>query len=152
MSKTKTQKYEIDFLLSSKLKEEEVEEATKKIKDKIEDKGEIEREESPKERNLAYSIEDQTVAFLGAFYFKMAPKSFPEFKEEINKMNEIIRFLAVKRKETQKKRRRPKRRYKKKPSQSKKKEKKEDKDDQSDKKVDLDQIEKKLGEIIKDKD
>ncbi len=133
--------YELTILVSPELNQEEAEDFLKKIESSILGIGEVLRSKKPKKINLSYLIKNRDKAFLTVTEFKTEPTQIETLKSQLEKEKDILRFLLIRRKETQKK---IKRRKIKKEEQPKIKVLKEKK------KVELDQIEEKLEEILEE--
>ena len=133
--------YELTILVSPELNQEEAEDFLKKIDSSILGIGEVLRSEKPKKINLSYLIKNRDKAFLTVTEFKTEPAQIETLKSQLEKEKDILRFLLIRKRETQKK---IKRRKIKKEEQLKTKPLKEKK------KVELDQIEEKLEEILKE--
>ncbi len=94
MSKTvkTTQYYELSFLFSSDLTDEQATDFLKTVADKI---GKIEKTESLKRIGLVYPIKKKTEAFLATLEFETEKEKIQNLKAEIEKMPEILRFLLI---------------------------------------------------------
>lgn len=151
--------YELTYIISSELTAGEAEAKTKNIESLIQDKeGIVLRSEKPFPRTLAYNIKKQSSGFFGVLEFQIEPEYLGELKEKIQKDDKIIRhmFLVNNPVKIQKERR-----VRKKPLISKDNQinsdepvdvigviKDEGKEKKISKKVELEEIEKELEEIL----
>lgn len=133
--------YELTLLVSQELNQEEVEDFLKKIDSSILGIGEVLRSEKPKKINLSYLIKNRDKAFLTVTEFKTEPAQIETLKSQLEKEKDILRFLLIRKRETQKKIKRRKIKKEERPKIEVLKEKK---------KVELDQIEEKLEEILEE--
>ncbi|GIW65831.1 MAG: hypothetical protein KatS3mg094_350 [Candidatus Parcubacteria bacterium] len=89
--------YELGYWLNIESKLEEELEKIKKILTKYE--AEIILEESPKKRNLSYSIKKQTLGYFGYLVFKLEKnENLEKINKELKNISRILRFLIIKRK------------------------------------------------------
>lgn len=119
--------YELSYLLDTDFKEI----SEKEITDLISEKGKILEKSEKKKIKLAYPIKKKEEAFLETIIFLMKPKDVPFLKEGLEKKNQILRYLLLKKKKF--------------PILETRKEPLE----QKEKKVDLKKIEEKLEQILK---
>jgi len=88
--------YEIAYLLSSALSEEEVSVAGGKLSKLIEDaKGMIRRVEIPKKRQLAYPINKERSAYFGWITFAIHSGSVKDIKKRLEGIAELLRSMIV---------------------------------------------------------
>lgn len=132
--------YQLTYLISPELNLTEVEELLKKIESLILKFGKILKSENPKKIKLSYPIQKKREAFLNFLEFKGEVNQIDNLKKEVEKEKNILRYLLTKKKEIEKKIREPKEVKIKTPETKEIKEKK---------KVELKDIEEKLGEILK---
>lgn len=132
--------YELTFLLSPELNQEEVEEFLKKINSSILGIGEVLGSEKFQKINLSYPIEKKDKAFLTVMEFRAEPAQIEGFRNQLEKEKNILRFLLIKKKETKERIKRRK---------IKKEEKPKAGPVRTKKKVELEKIEEKLEEILK---
>lgn len=127
------QLYELTYLISPELKEQELKDFSQKVDSLISKNGKILKSESPKKINLAYPIQKRGGAFLASFEFHSEPEKIESLKKELEKEKEILRFLLIKKKGIEK---------------IKKPEKIKEEKPIPEKKVELKEIEEKLKELI----
>jgi len=88
--------YEIAYLISTKIEPEKVKETQKEIISLVrKHEGEIEEETPPLKRTLAYPIKKEKEAFLVSLTFWMSPSKIKDFKKDVDKIKEILRYLIV---------------------------------------------------------
>ena len=88
--------YELAYLLSSTVPEEEVLTWTGKITRAIADaKGVVRRVEEPFRRHLGYPIQKETQAYFGWTTFTAAPEMLVEIKKSLQALGKIIRLLIL---------------------------------------------------------
>jgi small subunit ribosomal protein S6 len=122
--------YQLAYLLSPELKKEEIEKIKKDLTSFFEKEGILDKIEEPLKRTLFYPIKKKTEAFLGTIYFYLEPEKIKELEKELKKEEKILRYLIVSEK-------------------APKKVKVEGKIKKPEK-VELEEIEKKLEEILKE--
>jgi small subunit ribosomal protein S6 len=122
--------YQLAYLLSPELKKEEIEKIKKDLASFFEKEGILDKVEEPLKRTLFYPIKKKTEAFLGTIYFYLEPEKIKELEKELKKEEKILRYLIVSEKAPKKV---------KVEGRIKKPE-----------KVELEEIEKKLEEILKE--
>lgn len=133
--------YELTYLISSELSEEEIKSLPEGVSSLIQNEGGIVSDSTlPSRKKLAYPIQKQTQAFLAVLIFSMKEENVIEFEKKLKLENKIIRYLltikpkkTVSRKETR-------------VSDFKAREKQTINTEE--KKVELKEIEKKLEEIL----
>ncbi len=140
--------YQLNFLISPQLDSSQSEDFLNEIKSLVSRFGEVLNEELPKRIRLSYPINKKKEAFFCFVEFQGKPEQIDELKKELEKEKNILRYLLTIKKDGIKKKSKEARRIKKKPafSQSEIKEKEEETD--KEKKVELKEIEKKLGKIL----
>lgn len=137
--------YELNCLISPEISEEEARGLLQKINDFIlKEKGEIKNTTAPFKIKLAYSINKKGEAFLSVLNFGLEPLKLVELEKNLKTENQIIRYLILT-KEPQKEILRKQRATKRAPKISEKT--KEEKTETS--KVKLEEIDKKIEEILK---
>lgn len=125
--------YELAYLISSKVNQEELKKIQDKVINEIKELGGVLEEENPAlKRSLAYEIKKEKVAFLVSLTFFLEPEKVSKLKEKIKQEKEILRYLIFQKKAPKEKIFQMKRM--KKP-----------------KKVELEKIEEKLTEILGEK-
>lgn len=95
--------YQLTFLISSFLKQEEAEDFLKKIKDFFSQKEKILNTEDLKKIKLAYPIQKQREAYLASIDFQFSPEEIKNLKEWIEREKDILRYLLIKIREKRKK-------------------------------------------------
>jgi len=117
--------YELTCLVSPDLNENELKETLKIIESH---KGAKEKEE-PRKIRLSYPINKKTEAFICVYEINALPEEIKEFQEKIKKEKRIIRFLLIKKRKEKQIKETPKKKKA--------------------KKVELNKVDEKLGEILK---
>ncbi len=88
--------YELAYLLSPSLSQEEVLTQAGKLTTLIEEsKGMIRKVEEPRKRTLAYPIKKQSSAFFGWTTFSMAPEFTPGLEKKLRGQEQLLRFTLV---------------------------------------------------------
>jgi len=137
--------YELTYLISSELSEEEAKNLYQKIDSFIQEEGGVlgNKEKMVLRKKLAYPIKKQTQAYLVVSIFQLEPEKLANLEKKIKLENQVLRYLILTRKPAKeivvKLRRRPKL-VTEKPVVARK---------VPEKKVELKEIEKKLEEILK---
>jgi len=133
--------YELTYLISSEVSEEEAKSFPEKVLLLIQEaEGIIENKSFPLRRKLAYSIKKQEDAYLAVMTFQLDPEKLAGFEKKLKAEGQIIRYLLLVKKPIKvikAIRRRP---ISEKPLLTQPQE----------KKVELKEIEKKLEEILSD--
>lgn len=95
--KTKDQKlFELSYMLSPQIKDEEVSAYADKIKSIIsQDKGAINKEQIPQKRKLAYPIGNQRQGYFGFVHFYFAPKHIEDMRKKLFLDTNILRHLVI---------------------------------------------------------
>jgi small subunit ribosomal protein S6 len=122
--------YQLAYLISPELKKEEIEMVQKDLTSFIEKEGVLDKVETPLKRMLFYPIKKKTEAFLGAIYFYLEPQKIKDLERKLKEEEKILRYLIVSEKAPKK-------------IKIEKKLKKPEK-------VELEEIEKKIEEILKE--
>jgi len=139
--------YELTYLISAELTEEEARAFQNKIASLIKEEGGILDEiRTPFRRKLAYPIKKQIQAYLAFLNFKINPEGLINLEKKLKSENQIIRYLILIKKPVKAKKERVRgitARLEPIPFAEKKFTEKE-------KKVELKEIEKKLEEILKE--
>lgn len=129
--------YELTYLISSELTEEEAEKIQKNINTLIqEEEGILLEEKLPFRKKLAYSVKKQSQAFLATIIFQLLPEKLASLEKKIKVESQILRYLILVKKIT-KEAKSP--RFFKRPQVLRV---------EKEKKVDLKEVEKKLEEIL----
>ena len=88
--------YELAYLLSPSLPEDEVLGYAGKLSGVIEEqKGAIRHVEPPKRRKLAYPIHKEGTAYFGWTTFAAAPAAIAQIEKKVKEMPQILRHLTV---------------------------------------------------------
>ena len=88
--------YELTYLISPELKEEDIEKVLSKIESLLQKEGGILIEnKKQKTVKLGYEIKNQKRAHLAVLKFQMSPKKQKSFQEKIKDIPEILRFLTL---------------------------------------------------------
>lgn len=129
--------YELTYLISAHLSQEELKKVTEKINSLIQKEGGfLDELKNPFQQKLAYPIKKEERAYLSSLTFHLLPEKLKNLENKLKTLPEILRFLLLTKKvekiEISTKKILPK---------IKKPQKKE-------KKVELEEIEKKLEEIL----
>lgn len=134
--------YELTYLISSELSEEEAKTFQDKVASLIQEEGGLLDEKNViLRKKLAYLIKKQTQAFLSTLTFQIEPKKLPPLEKKLKLENQILRYLILIKppvKEMPVRRKKVPEIVPKKPTPPLKK------------KVELREIEKKLEEILKE--
>jgi len=129
--------YELTYLVSPDISEEELKIFQEKINSSLEEEGgKSESLKLPLRKRLAYPIKKKSGAYLGTLNFYLSPEKLETFEKKLKKEPKILRYLLL-RKELPKKIEIPRIRLKAKAPKVKK-----------EKKVELEKIEEKLEEIL----
>ena len=145
--------YEITYLISSELSQEEAENTMSQVESLLSEEGGI-LIENKKERtvNLGYKVKKQKGGFLAVLKFQIEPKKAKKFQKTVEKRPEILRCLLSippkKIAKTEKPRKKGLKKAKIETRPESKKEKAKRKESPKEKKVELKEIEKKLEEIL----
>lgn len=140
--------YELAYLISSELSEEEARAFQERIISMVKDQGgTLEDVRNPLRRRLAYSIMKQTQAYLAFFVFKTSPEALADLEKKLKEEKQILRHLIVIKKPVKPIKERV-RKIKPQPEGTAAFE--ENKEyTEKEKKVELEEIEEKLEEILK---
>lgn len=88
--------YELTYLISPELSEEEVKVFHKKITSLIQEEGGIlDEENSPLKKKLAYPIKKQFQAYLATLNFQLNPGSVVILEKKLKSENQILRYLIL---------------------------------------------------------
>jgi len=91
--------YEIAYLISTKIDPERTQEVQKEVIGLVrEHEGRIEEEMPLLKRTLAFPIKKEGEAFLVSLTFWMTPENIKNFKKDIEKKKEILRYLILRKK------------------------------------------------------
>lgn len=86
--------YELSYLISSDLSEEEIKLFQEKIYSAIKEEGGILADsKNPVKRKLGYPIKNRGVAYLAGLNFNLAPEKLGSLKEKLSSENQILRYL-----------------------------------------------------------
>jgi ribosomal protein S6 len=122
--------YQLAYLLSPELKKEEIESIQNDLTSFLEKEGVLDKVETPLKRTLFYPIKKKTEAFLGAIYFYLESEKIKDLEKKLKGEEKILRYLIVTEKAPKK-------------IKIEKKVKKPEK-------VELEEIEKKIEELLKE--
>ncbi len=139
--------YELSYLVSPELSEEELNSYLEKINGLISKEGELKKSENLGLKNLSRLIKEKKTAYLVSSLFELEPEKLSGLKEEIGKEKEMLQSTIIRRKE-EKKRKEKIRKPEKETTEAK--EEKEKASGEPEKKEDLEKIGEKLDEILKD--
>jgi len=144
--------YELSYLISTKLSQEDAEELIEDITTYIQDEGLLdftpESQKKPERISLAYSIEEHNEAYLSTLHFFLKPEKVQQIKSFLKEKEEIIRFVVFKKDSSKKKPKKKRERKETSTEESSSSNKKEEREDKKRKKVDLDEVEEKLDQIL----
>lgn len=88
--------YEVAYILSPAVKEDEVLNSAAKLSTAIEEAGGmVRRVETPKKRRLAYPIEKQTTGYFAWTTFTAAPAAVAMLDKKVKEIPEVLRHLIV---------------------------------------------------------
>lgn len=145
---TKTNNYELAYLLIPQLSEEEVLMHAGKVSAVIEDtKGMIEHAEKPRLRRLGYPIKKATQAYFAWTDFTMNPESVTSLEKRLKEQQFVLRYMLIHREHTDMKRSRS-RLQTGRTNSSAQPEKATKKEERAEEKLDLETLDKKLEEIL----
>ncbi len=137
------QNYELAYIISSKISEEQAQEISRKINDLIQSKnGIVSESQLPKKIALGYPIKKEVFAWFQITYFNFDTLVLSELEKIFKEEKDILRYLILKVKKPRIK----------KPARTPRKPLLVSKENKSSPKVELGEIEKKLDEILKDSD
>jgi ribosomal protein S6 len=139
--------YELTYLISAEVSEEEATTIQNKIISLIQEKEGFSIEGKPPfKRRLAYSVEGQSQAYLTVLNFQMAPEKLADLEKELKEEKRILRYLILVKPPVKKEKavRRPRN------TAADKKGELRPILSEEEKKVELKEIEKKLDEILKE--
>ncbi|MDD4297578.1 MAG: 30S ribosomal protein S6 [Ruminiclostridium sp.] len=92
-------KYESIFIVSALLEDEKIQEIVTKVKNLVEESGQLEKFDEWGKRRLAYEIEDQKEGYYTLMHFT-AESEFPAELERIYKITEgVIKYIILRRDE-----------------------------------------------------
>jgi small subunit ribosomal protein S6 len=130
------QLYEATYLIEPNLSNEDIKSLQERIKSWVEEeKGSLTKAHPPVQKELAYPIKKKTTAFMASLTFDLDPPNLQNLEKKIKEEPTILRYLILK-KEPEKLTGKTAPRRKPKPSKTK---------------VELEEIEKKLEEILGEK-
>ena len=93
---TESKNYEVAYLLSPTLNEQDALVYTGKLSSAIEEcGGAIRRVETPKKRKLSYAIKKEINSYFGWTTFRMDTGRVSEFDKKVKSHTEILRFMIV---------------------------------------------------------
>lgn len=95
--------YDLSYLISPDLSEKEAQQFNEKIIDFIlKEGGILDTTQSLKKINLAYPIKKKKEAYFATLTFFLSPQKAPLLSQELEKEEKILRFLIFKKKSPQK--------------------------------------------------
>ncbi len=89
--------YEITYLINPGLNRSELEVFRQKISSLLKNNGEIIREKEPEKTNLVFSIKGKKEAFLAVLEVESEPEKIISIGKELEKEENILRFIIIKR-------------------------------------------------------
>ncbi len=93
---SESRQYEIAYLISPNISEEDVFGVAGKITTSLQDaKGLVSHIGEPKRRRLAYPIKKLSEAYFGWTRFSMSPENLADFEKKLKQEPAIIRYLVV---------------------------------------------------------
>lgn len=96
MTEQEAKNYEIAYLLSPSITEEEVLTHTEKLSALIEEqKGVVKHVQNPKKQKLSYPISKERNAYFGWTTFRLAPDGVAPLGKKLNVYTHILRYLIV---------------------------------------------------------
>jgi len=88
--------YEITHLISSEIPEEEVKQAQSRLVSLIQSEGGLVLEEKiPFRKKLAYPVRKQSQAYLSFLVFQMEPEKLKDLEKKIKEISQILRYLLL---------------------------------------------------------
>jgi len=88
--------YELNYLISSDLTEEEAKVLQEKVASFIqEEEGILNEKGNPVKKRLAYPIEKQLQAYLVFLTFQLEPEKLASLKRKVEEEKEILRYLLI---------------------------------------------------------
>lgn len=102
-------KYELTYIVSPNLSEQELEVLIAKITDSVrEETGSVEKTSMPSKIKLGYLIKKQSEAFLISTYFSIDQDRIANLEKKIKEQNDILRYMLVIKKKIKEKLLKPK--------------------------------------------
>lgn len=90
------QKYEISYIVSGNIPEDDAARITGQITRVIEDaKGMVRKIEEPKKRRLAYPVNNDRFAYFGYTTFTIEPSAIPEIEKKLRFEKDVTRHIIV---------------------------------------------------------
>jgi len=88
--------YEITHLISSEIPEEEVKQVQSRLVSLIQSEGGLVLEEKiPFRKKLAYPVRKQSQAYLSFLVFQMEPEKLKDLEKKIKEISQILRYLLL---------------------------------------------------------
>jgi len=88
--------YEITYLISSEIAEEQVQQVQSQIVSLIQDEGGIMLEEKmPFRKKLAYPVKKQSQVYLSYLVFQLEPEKLKNLEKELKEVSQILRYLLL---------------------------------------------------------
>lgn len=99
MCKHMKQNYELSYLISPRLSDQQAAEVQRLINNALQEKeGVVFDSQFPRKFRLSYSIQKENEAWLQITYFSLEPGQLAGFEKKLKESKEILRFLILKRK------------------------------------------------------
>ncbi len=88
--------YELNYLISPELSEEDVKMLREKITSLIQEKEGVLIEEKPSfKKKLAYPVKKHSLAFLATVNFRLLPEKLKDLEKKIKEEKQILRYLIL---------------------------------------------------------
>lgn len=88
--------YELTYLISPDISENELKESSQKIKDFIvKENGNIQQETEPVKQKLGYPIKKKGEAFLVTLNFRLEPANLEKLEKILKNENQILRYIIL---------------------------------------------------------
>ena len=89
--------YELTYLISPKISEEEIQAASQGIVSYIEEQGGVlsGAQSKPLKKFLGHPIEDNTMAYIGTLLFSLAPEKTKSLEEKLKQEKQILRVMLI---------------------------------------------------------
>ena len=89
--------YELTYLISPKISEEEIQAASQGIVSYIEEQGGVLSgvQNKPLKKFLGHPIEDNTMAYVGTLLFSLAPEKTKSLEEKLKQEKQILRVMLI---------------------------------------------------------
>ena len=88
--------YELTYLISKELNEEEAQNLQNKLISLIESEGGVLiSQKAPIKKKLAYPVKKQPIAYLATINYQLAPEKLSDFEKKLKTEASILRYLIV---------------------------------------------------------